>query len=105
MLTKGIGASPIIIDAQDLLREPRKMLIEICKNLRIKFDDKMLSWQPGVRKTDGIWGKHWYKQVEASTGFTPYIKTNRIVPLKYQKLHGECMQHYDFLYQNRIILN
>ena len=65
----------------------------------------MLSWPSGIRKTDGIWGKHWYKQVEASTGFKPYTKTDRIIPHKYIKLNDECMQYYDFLYQNRIILN
>ena len=105
MLTEETGVSPIIIDAQDLLKEPRKMLIEICKNLKIKFNDKMLSWPPGGRKTDGIWGKHWYKQVEVSTGFKPYLKTDRTIPLRYQNLNNECMKYYDFLYQNRIILS
>ena len=105
MLTQKIGASPIVIDAQDLLREPRKMLIEICKKSKIKFDEKMLSWPPGARKTDGIWGKHWYKKVEASTGFKSYIKTNRIIPSKYQGLYDECIKYYDFLYQNRVILS
>tara|TARA_B100000029_G_scaffold94307_2_gene84478 strand:+ start:1018 stop:1752 length:735 start_codon:yes stop_codon:yes gene_type:complete len=105
MLTKETGISPIIIDAQDLLRKPKKMLIAICKNLEIKFDNKMLSWPSGTRDTDGIWGKYWYKQVEASTGFKPYIKTNKIIPLKYQILYDECVKYYDFLYQNRIILN
>ena len=105
MLTEETGVSPIIIDAQDLLKEPRKMLIEICKNLKIKFNDKMLLWPPGGRKTDGIWGKHWYKQVEVSTGFNPYLKTDRTIPLRYQYLNNECMKYYDFLYQNRIILS
>jgi len=105
MLTTQIGSSPIIIDAKDLLSEPKKMLIEVCKNLRIKFDDKMLSWPQGVRTTDGVWGKHWYKQVQISTGFKPYIKTDRIIPDKYQDLYKQCMKYYDFLYQNRIILN
>ena len=105
ILSQEIGTPPIIIDAQDLLRKPKKMLIEMCKNFKIKFDHRMLSWPSGVRETDGIWGKHWYKQVEASTGFKPYIKTNRIIPLKYQNLYDECMKCYDFLYQNRIILN
>jgi len=105
MLAKEGGISPIIIDAQDLLRKPKMMLLKICKNLRIKFDDKMLSWPPGDRKTDGIWGKHWYKQVETSTGFKPYIKTNKIIPLEYQSLYDECIQYYDFLYQNRIVIN
>ncbi|MDP7194858.1 MAG: HAD family hydrolase, partial [SAR202 cluster bacterium] len=84
MLSQEIEAPPIIIDAQDLLQEPRKMLIKICENLEAKFDEKMLSWPSGSRKTDGIWGKHWYKKVEASTGFKSYIKTSRIIPSKYQ---------------------
>ena len=88
MLTKEVGISPIIIEAQDLLRNPKMILTQVCKNLRIKFDDKMLSWPSGPRETDGIWGKHWYKQVEASTGFKPYIKTNKIIPIKYQNLYN-----------------
>ena len=105
MLTKEKGNSPVIIDAQDLLRDPKKMLIELCKSLKIRFDDNMLSWPLGSRETDGVWGKHWYKQVEASTGFKPYNNTNKIIPIKYKILYDECMQYYDFLYQNRIILN
>ena len=105
MLSQEIGTPPIIVDAQDLLQEPKKMLIEICENLKIKFDEKMLSWPSGARKTDGIWGKHWYKHVEVSTGFKPYLKTNRIIPSKYQGLYDNCMKYYDFLYQNRVILN
>jgi len=105
MLTKEVGISPIIIEAQDLLRNPKMILTQVCKNLRIKFDDKMLSWPSGPRETDGIWGKHWYKQVEASTGFKPYIKTNKVIPLKYQNLYNECIQYYDFLYKNRIVIN
>ena len=105
MLSQEIETPPIIVDAQDLLQEPRKMLIKICENLEAKFDEKMLSWPSGSRKTDGIWGKHWYKKVEASTGFKSYIKTSRIIPSKYQGLYDKCMKYYDFLYQNRIILN
>ena len=104
MLYQEIGTPPIIIDVQDLLQKPREMLIELCKSLNIKFDEKMLSWPPGSRKTDGIWGKHWYKQVEVSIGFKPYIKTHRIIPSKYEALYDECMKCYNFLYQNRVIL-
>ena len=105
MLYQETEFPPIVFDAQDLLEEPKKMLIKICENLKIKFDKRMLLWPSGSRKTDGIWGKHWYKQVEVSTGFKPYTETNRIIPSKYEVLHNECMEYYDFLYQNRVILN
>ena len=29
----------------------------------------MLEWEVGSRKTDGLWGKHWYKNVIKTTGF------------------------------------
>ena len=86
ILSQDIETTPIIVDAQDLLQEPKKMLIKICENLRIKFDKKMLSWPSGSRKTDGIWGKHWYQQVEASVGFKPHVKTNRVIPAQYQSI-------------------
>ena len=101
-LTEDLEILPIIIDAQDLLINPKKMLIELCKNLEIEFDNKMLSWPTGIRKTDGIWAKHWYKQVECTNGFKPYIEINRKIPIKYQRLNDICMEYYDFLYQKRI---
>ena len=104
-LDQELGKPPIIIDAQNLLEEPRKMLIKICENFQINFDEKMLSWPLGPRDTDGIWGKHWYKQVESSTGFRPYVKNNGAISSKYKTIYSECMKHYDFLYQNRIILD
>ena len=103
MLLKETKSAPIIIDAQDLLQDPKKMLFKICKKLKIKFNEKMLSWPPGSRGTDGIWGKHWYKQVEASTGFNPYINTEKNIPSKYRDLYDESMVCYNFLYEKRII--
>ena len=50
------------------------MLNLLCKKLSIPFYGKMLTWAAGRRESDGIWGKHWYGSVEASTGFSPYSK-------------------------------
>ena len=65
----------------------------------------MLSWPLGSRRTDGVWGEYWYKQVEASTKFKPYKKTKRNIPNKYKALRDECMEYYEFLHQKRIIIN
>lgn len=102
ILTEDLDIHPIIIDAKDLLTNPQKMLTELCKNLQIKFDDKMLSWPTGIRKTDGVWAKHWYKNVESSNGFKPYNKTDRKIPTKYHSINDICLEHYNFLYQKRI---
>ena len=105
ILSEEIECHPIIIDSKDLLNNPKKMLAAICRSLKISYDKKMLQWPSGSRKTDGIWGKYWYKQVEASMNFQPYIETKKNIPSKYKVLLDECMKYYDFLYQNRIIID
>jgi sulfotransferase family protein len=58
-----------VIDAADLAARPRQTLQALCDALRIRFDEAMLSWPAGPRPTDGVWAKHWYARVWASTGF------------------------------------
>ncbi len=104
-LTEYLDIHPIIIDAEDLLSNPLKMLTVLCRKLQIKFDPKMLSWSIGIRKTDGVWAKHWYKNVESSSGFKPYNKTDRKIPAKYHSINDICLEHYNFLHEKRIIIN
>lgn len=65
------GAPPPVIEAEDIRADPPGMLRALCAALGIAFTDRMLSWPPGRRATDGVWGAHWYRSVEASTGFAP----------------------------------
>lgn len=64
-----LGAPPPVIDADDLLAEPKRMLMQLCAALGIAFDPAMLRWESGPRATDGIWGEHWYEAVNRSLGF------------------------------------
>ena len=66
------GAPPLIIDAADLLRDPERYLRAWCERLGLDFTDRMLSWPPGPRPSDGVWAPHWYRAVLSSTGFAPY---------------------------------
>ncbi len=58
-----------VIDAADLAARPRAVLEALCAALRIPFQEAMLAWPAGPRPTDGVWAKHWYARVWASTGF------------------------------------
>ena len=58
-----------MIDAKDVLADPKGVLSKLCSALRIAWDETMLSWAPGRRGTDGVWAAHWYNAVETSTGF------------------------------------
>jgi len=66
-----LGHAPAVIDADDVLANPRGMLTALCAALGIPFSESMLRWPPGRRDTDGVWGAVWYAAVERSTGFAP----------------------------------
>ena len=71
---------PPVIDAADVLRDPRWMLTLLCEAVGVEFTDRMLQWEPGLRDTDGVWAKYWYKEVETTTGFRPYRTKDELVP-------------------------
>ena len=103
MLTD-LGTPPLIVDAGDVLKNPDAALKLFCRKLGIPFYDEMLSWPAGKRKSDGIWGRHWYGSVEASTGFHTYDKKTGKLPLKYQDIYAASLDSYQQLYPHRILL-
>jgi len=94
--------TPPIIDARDVLEDPRAMLTRLCERLGIEFTDAMLSWSPGGRPTDGIWARHWYASVERSTAFTPYQPKSATVPEKYRDLLARCEVCYEEIHALRL---
>jgi len=64
-----LGAAPPVIDADDVLADPRGVLTALCAALDAPFCEAMLTWPPGRRATDGVWAPVWYEAVERSTGF------------------------------------
>ena len=88
------GTTPPVLDADDVLRDPRGALTRLCDRLGVPFSDRMLSWPAGRRPTDGIWAKYWYDAVERSTGFEPYRPRERRVDPALQPLLAQCMPIY-----------
>jgi hypothetical protein len=60
---------PPVIDAAEFLHDPESHLRWLCDWLGIPFTNRMLSWPAGPRDSDGVWARHWYAAVWASTGF------------------------------------
>ena len=96
------GDIPPVIDAKDVLLNPREILSKLCDRLGIVFSEEMLSWSKGERKTDGVWAKYWYKNVINSTGFNVYKEKEEEIPDKYANLYAECSKIYDILHKHRI---
>ena len=86
--------APLVVDAVEVLSDPRAALGRICAHAGIPFLDAMLHWPPGRRETDGVWAPHWYAAVEASTGFEPPPVGTVEVPARYRAMLDEASGIY-----------
>ncbi len=93
---------PAVIDADDVLRNPERILQLLCDAIGVSFDKAMLSWPPGLRDTDGIWAKHWYDAVAKSTSFARYKPREGNVPESLRDVYEKCRECYEKLYKNRL---
>ena len=98
----GTDRVPPVLDARDVLENPQRLLGLLCDAIGVEFTDAMLSWPPGRRATDGIWARHWYDAVEASTGFNPYRPKSDPVPPQLADLHEQCVCYYETLHAHRL---
>jgi hypothetical protein len=97
------GAILPVIDARDILENPRRILQLLCDAVGVEFSDSMLSWPPGLRETDGIWAKHWYGEVVTSTTFRKSsLRPLEAVPARLRDIHDRCRECYDRLYIHRL---
>lgn len=87
-----------IIDSDHLLDNPEKELSDWCKYLGIDFDKKMLSWEKGGHKNDGIWGKHWYNNINNSTKFLKKEKVQCDDYRNFKSIYLDSMYYYRKLY-------
>lgn len=88
------GQTPLVIDAKRLLQNPESALRELCRRLGLEFDPAMLSWSVGPKPEDGVWAKHWYGSVHASSAFAPYRPKTTPFPEYLKPLLEVCAPLY-----------
>mmetsp|Transcript_23207 Transcript_23207/g.64335 ORF Transcript_23207/g.64335 Transcript_23207/m.64335 type:complete len:608 (-) Transcript_23207:44-1867(-) len=59
----------LVIDSDELAKDPKGSLSDLCERLSIDYNDSMLSWKSGEHKCDGPWAKWWYHSVHKSDGW------------------------------------
>jgi hypothetical protein len=96
------GKTPPVLDAADVLRDPRGVLASLCEAVGAPFDDAMLRWAPGPRNTDGAWAPFWYDKVYQTTTFAAYRPKDVELPERLEPLHAECDRLYQRLYEFRL---
>jgi len=102
LVRRETGKTPPVLDARDVLEHPRRTLELLCDALGVEFSERMLSWPAGPRPTDGVWAKHWYREVERSTGFAPWKPRTGELTGEVARLYEECLPYYRKLAERRL---
>jgi Sulfotransferase domain len=97
-----MGTCAPVVDSQDILSDPAGLLQSLCIALDIEWDAAMLAWAPGRHPADGIWARHWYGAVEASSGFAPPKSTQPVLSDDARRIAEECRADYETLASYRL---
>jgi hypothetical protein len=97
-----LGVAPPVIDADDVLADPRRMLAELCAALGIPFKTSMLKWPAGPRASDGAWAPVWYGAVERSTGFASPPTAAPVLDERLAAIAEAARPYYDRLARYRL---
>ena len=95
-----MGLPVVSAESERIRNAPEQELRRLCEGVGIDFDPSMLSWDPGGRPEDGIWAKHWYANVHASTGFSPDhagVPDLEDLPERIRPVVEECLPIYEEL--------
>jgi len=104
LFLKENNKTPIVIDSDELMVNPKKYLKKICKLLNISFSKEMLHWEKGGVPEDGVWASHWYANVHNTTGFQIQEKKEIVLSRSLQPLLDEALPYYKIL-KNNILKN
>ncbi|SRX73257.1 sulfotransferase-like domain-containing protein [Aequorivita antarctica] len=104
LFLKKNGKTPIVIDSDELLKDPETYLKKLCHLLNIPFSSTMLRWKKGGILEDGIWAKHWYSNVHNSEGFAIQKSSAQPFPKHLEPLLEKALPYYETL-KNNILIN
>ncbi|CAG8533098.1 19522_t:CDS:2 [Dentiscutata erythropus] len=108
------GEEIALVDADDLIREPEKILRKYCEMVNVEFKKEMLEWK--AERVE-IWDKKmsglyhvpdlnylWHKNAMQSTGFDKAANNNEEIeyPQYVYDIINENKPHYEYLFQHRI---
>lgn len=102
---KSHNKTPLVIDSDELLKNPKQYLEKICDLLSIPFSEAMLQWEKGGIPEDGVWAPHWYKNVHNSEGFKVQKTSTQKMPEGLQPVLKEALHYYQILKVNTLTNN
>jgi hypothetical protein len=103
MVAQKSGTAPPVVDAEDILANPRDVLARLCAACGIAFDEAMLKWPKGPKTCDGVWAPHWYNAAWASTGFAAPPGKHVTLSPELQRIVDQARPYYDRLKSHAIL--
>lgn len=98
------GQEPVVVDSDDLCRDPEGVVAEWCRRVGIAFVPEALSWAPGMRPEWQLW-PDWYGATSRSTGFQP--PSEAPAPPSEDRLaaaYERCLPVYEALRARRLVV-
>jgi hypothetical protein len=102
LVSNHLGRAPAVVDADDVLADPRSVLTRLCEACGIAFDDRMLSWPKGPKSFDGVWAPHWYNAVWESTGFVKPKERPIELNKNLARIADEAQPYYERLRKHKL---
>ena len=111
-IVANIDENPIVVDADDLLEDPEGIMRAYCEGIGVKFDKKMLEWEPRhLPRVHAYRG--WHTNVLNSSGFCRQVCSkpemngkkkveNETLPEIVLQTIEDSMPCYEELYKKRI---
>ena len=101
------GTPPPVIDSDDLLEDPVRMVRLWCEAVGIPFIEEALSWEPGARDEVSWWdGGSFHANLRDSDGLKPQARSAypdiTETPDWVQDIHDRARVHYDHLNAHRL---
>jgi len=96
------GQSPVVLDGNEIRKNPEKVLRQLCAQLAIPFLETMLHWPAGPRPEDGVWAPYWYHNVHQSTQFMPPDDASYTIPTNLTAIYEAALPYYQFLHEKAI---
>lgn len=105
------GETPVVIDSDDLLRDPSSMVAAYCRAMGIPFIAEALSWEPGSR-AEVLWydsdDSIWHETLKNSDGLKPQpcqpVEVTEL-PAPMQALYEAFLPHYRHLHAHRLTVD
>jgi hypothetical protein len=94
----------LVLDGTDIRQDPGQMLGRLCAQIGLPFDDAMLGWTAGPRAQDGVWARHWYGAVHASTGFAGAEGPLPDLPAELADLCAQALPYFEAMSARRLAL-